>query len=74
MATSVVKSMTIKDTIMAKNMRKVLELLQHDVLTFRDLRSICPRDDERAKLVALLLAGGMVEATFYGVPKEIING
>jgi hypothetical protein len=50
-----------------QRMRKALELLEHNVLTDADLRAVCPRDDERADLVARLLAGGFVSATLYPI-------
>jgi hypothetical protein len=56
-------------------MRKVQERLHKDVLTFKDMHEICPRPDERADLVSRMLAGGMIDATFYPIPlpKQEIN-
>jgi hypothetical protein len=72
-----VKKITMHDTLQLQRMRKVQELLQHKVLTFKDLHAICPRDDQRADLVARMLAGGLMDATFYPKPlpnQEVANG
>lgn len=61
------KPITIKETLAMQRMRKALLMLRGTVLTDADLRAICPRDDERADLVARLLAGGFVSATLYPV-------
>jgi hypothetical protein len=58
---------TVKETLQMQRMRKALEMLQDNVLTYADLRAVCPRPDERADLVARLLAGGFVSATLYPV-------
>ena len=38
-----VKKITLRETLQMQRMRKVLELLQDNVLTFKDLHAICPR-------------------------------
>lgn len=67
---------TIKETLAMQRMRKALELLEHSVLTDADLRAVCPRADERADLVARLLAGGFVSATLYPINpgSEAVHG
>ncbi|MDD3310979.1 hypothetical protein [Pseudodesulfovibrio sp.] len=62
-----IKPITVKETLAMQRMRKALEMMQHNVITYADLRAVCPRDDERADLVARLLAGGFVSATLYPV-------
>lgn len=62
-----VNTITVRETLQMQRMRKVLEMLQNNVVTYQDLRTVCPRDDERADLVARLLAGGFVSATLYPV-------
>lgn len=61
------KKITVKETLQMQRMRKALDMLRSNVLTDADLRAVCPRDDERANLVAMLLAGGFVSATLYPV-------
>ncbi len=71
------KKISAKEILLARRMRKVQELLECRVVTFADLQKICPRDDERADLVARMLAGGMVDATFYPKPlpnQEVAHG
>ena len=58
---------TVKETLQMQRMRKALELIGTRAVTDADLRDICPRPDERADLVARLLAGGFVCATLYPV-------
>ena len=71
-----IKPITVKETLAMQRMRKALEMLRHGVLTYADLRVLCPRDDERADLVARLLAGGFVAATLYPINpgSEAIHG
>lgn len=61
------RKITVKETLAMQRMRKALDMLRHNVLTDADLRAVCPRDDERADLVARLLAGGFVSATLYPI-------
>ena len=59
---------SVKETLQMQRIRKVQELLQSNVVTYKELAVICPRPDERADLVARMLAGGMVDATLYPIP------
>jgi hypothetical protein len=70
------KQITIKETLQMQRMRKALELIGTRTITDADLREICPRPDERADLVARLLAGGFVCATLYPVNpgSEAVHG
>ncbi|AMK09629.1 hypothetical protein [Pseudodesulfovibrio indicus] len=61
------KPITVADTLQMQRMRQALALIEQRVITDADLRTICPRPDDRANLVALLLAGGFVAATLYPV-------
>lgn len=61
------KQITPHETLQMQRMRKALHLLRTRTITDADLRTICPRPDERADLVARLLAGGFVAATLYPV-------
>lgn len=67
---------TVKETLQMQRMRKALELIGTRAVTDADLRDICPRPDERADLVARLLAGGFVCATLYPVNpgSEAVHG
>ncbi|NDV21042.1 hypothetical protein GO013_16670 [Pseudodesulfovibrio sp. JC047] len=68
---------TMKQLLRAKQMRKVQEHLSMHPTTFKDLKALIARDDERAEIVAMMLTSGMVSATFYLNPlpeSEAIHG
>ena len=71
-----IKKISVQETLQMQRMRKVLALLQGNAVTYAELRTLCPRDDERADLVARLLAGGFVAATLYPINpgSEAIHG
>ncbi len=59
---------TVKQLLQTKQMRLIQERLSKGVLTFKDLKALIPRDDDRAEVLTLMLHAGMVEATFYPSP------
>lgn len=61
------RPISTQETLQMQRMRKTLDILRTRVITDADLRTICPRTEERADLVARLVAGGFVCATLYPV-------
>lgn len=61
------KPISTSETVQMRNLRIALGMLRERTITDGELRKLCPRDDQRANLVALLLAGGFAAATLYPI-------